>query len=77
MMDLEKKEVTLGAKGKKLGMKRCIACGLYMPHNPQKCPTLEHNQQHLAAMRNRKSGSFTGAKNKKKITQQVDGSEGA
>jgi len=76
MTESEKKQVTLGAKGEKKGTRRCSVCGFYMTHNSRTCPTLEHNQQRLEAMRNKKRGRPPGAKNKRAPTAPVHGSVG-
>ena len=45
-----------------------------MTHNSRTCPTLEHNQQRLEAMRNKKRGRPPGAKNKRALAAPVHGS---
>ena len=76
MTQLEKKQVTLGAKGEKKGTRRCSVCRFYTTHNSRTCPTLEHNQQRLEAMRNKKRGRPPGAKNKRALVAPVHGSDG-
>jgi hypothetical protein len=39
MTETEKQSATLGAKGPKLGTRRCHECGKYTTHNARTCPT--------------------------------------
>jgi hypothetical protein len=77
MTETEKQSATLGAKGPKLGTRRCHECGKYTTHNARTCPTLPHNQKRLEALRSKRGpGRPPGAANKSKIARQADDSEG-
>jgi hypothetical protein len=77
MTETEKQSATLGAKGPKLGTRRCHECGKYTTHNARTCPTLPHNQKRLEALRSKRGpGRPPGAANKSKIARQMDDSEG-
>lgn len=66
MSETERNEVTLGARGEKMGTRRCSICGVFATHNARTCPLLDHNRERLEAMRNRsrERGRPPGAKNK-------------
>jgi hypothetical protein len=76
MTETEKQSATLGAKGPKLGTRRCHECGKYTTHNARTCPTLPHNQKRLEAMRSKRGGRPPGSANKRKIALQTEDSEG-
>jgi hypothetical protein len=77
MTETEKKSATLGARGPKLGTRRCHECGKYTTHNARTCPTLPHNQKRLEAMRSKRGpGRPPGSANKRKIVLQAEDSEG-
>jgi hypothetical protein len=77
MTETEKQSATLGAKGPKLGTRRCHECGKYTTHNARTCPTLPHNQKRLEALRSKRGpGRPPRAVNKSKIARQADDSEG-
>lgn len=50
----------------KKGTRRCSVFGFFLTHNVRPCPLLEHNGEHLEAMRsrNRERGKPPCAKNK-------------
>jgi hypothetical protein len=77
MTETEKQSATLGAKGPKLGTRRCHECGKYTTHNARTCPTLPHNQKRLEAMRSKRGpGRPLGSANKSKIARQAEHTEG-
>jgi hypothetical protein len=77
MTETEKQSATLGARGPKLGTRRCHECGKYTTHNARTCPTLPHNQKRLEAMRSKRGpGRPPGSANKRKIALQAEDSEG-
>jgi hypothetical protein len=51
MTETEKQSATFGAKGPKLGTRRCHESGKYTTHNARTCPTLPHNQKCLGAVK--------------------------
>jgi hypothetical protein len=70
MTETEKQSATLGAKGPKLGTRRCHECGKYTTHNARTCPTLPHNQKRLEALRSKMGpGRLPRAMNKSKIAR--------
>jgi hypothetical protein len=77
MTETEKQSATLGARGPKLGTRRCHECGKVTTHNARTCPTLPHNQKRLEAMRSKRGpGRPPGSANKRKIALQAEDSEG-
>jgi hypothetical protein len=77
MTETEKQSATLGAKGPRLGTRRCHECGKYTTHNTRTCPTLPHNQKRLEALRSKRGpGRPPGAMNKSKIARQEEDIEG-
>jgi hypothetical protein len=77
MTETEKQSATLGAKGPKLGTRRCHECGKYTTHNARTCPTLPHNQKRLEALRSKRGpGRPPGAVNKSTIARRAEDIEG-
>lgn len=60
----ETKALKLGAKGPKLGTRRCKNCGIADGHNAATCLQKPENRERLAKIAGRKRGRPPGAKNR-------------
>jgi hypothetical protein len=64
ILESEKKEISLGAKGPEKGTRRCSSCGYFATHNSRTCLKLKHNKARLEEMKNRTRGKPRGVHNK-------------